>query len=74
MYASNEKTDNTVQSILGSKHPNDRTPGSNVLTNHPYLTDFVDLNITKNSIIEIIAYHLSRGAGCSCAAAVAAAF
>jgi hypothetical protein len=45
-----EKTGTTVQSALESKHPDARTLGANVLTNYPFLSNFVDLNITEDSI------------------------
>jgi hypothetical protein len=57
-----EKTGKTVQSVLESKHPDARTPGVDALTDYPFLPDFVDLDITEDSI-EVTARRLSGGAG-----------
>jgi hypothetical protein len=57
-----EKSGDTVQSVLESKHPDARTPGVDALTDYPFLPDFVDLDITEDTI-EVTARHLSRGAG-----------
>jgi hypothetical protein len=46
----NKKTGCTVQSVLESKHPDARTPSVNALTNYPSLPDFMDLDITEDSI------------------------
>jgi hypothetical protein len=52
----------SVMTILKSKHPDARIPDAAALAAYPTLPDFVDLNITKDSI-EVIAHCLSRGAG-----------
>jgi hypothetical protein len=57
-----EKTGNSVLSVIESKHPNARTPNADTLTAYPDLPDFVDLDITEDSI-EVTARRLSGGAG-----------
>jgi hypothetical protein len=74
-----EKTGKTVQSVLESKHPNARTPGVDALTDYPSVPDFVDLDITEDSIeiaaapTPIIRWRWAGRDGCPCAAAVATA-
>jgi hypothetical protein len=72
-----ENTKNMVQSVLESKHPDARTPGVNAMTDYLFLPDFMDLDITEDSI-EVTAWRLSGGAGlwgygCPRAPAMAAA-
>jgi hypothetical protein len=57
-----EKSGDTVQSVLESKHPDARIPGVDALTDYPFLPDFVDLDITEDTI-EVTACRLSGGAG-----------
>ncbi len=57
----NEKSGETVQSVLESKHPDAQVPGADALTDYPFLPDFVDLDITEDSIA-VTARHLSGGA------------
>jgi hypothetical protein len=57
-----KKSGETVQSVLESKHPDARTPGVDALANYPFLPDFVDLNITEDTI-KVTARRLSGGAG-----------
>jgi hypothetical protein len=57
-----EKSGNTVQSVLESKHPNARIPGVGALTDYPFFPGFVDLNITEDTF-EVTARRLSGGAG-----------
>jgi hypothetical protein len=45
-----EKTGKTIQLVLEWKHPNGRTPSADTLTAYLYLPDFMDLDITKDSI------------------------
>jgi hypothetical protein len=53
---------NTDQSVLESKHPNAWIPGDDALTGYPFLPDFVDLNITNNTI-KVAACHPCGGTG-----------
>jgi hypothetical protein len=57
-----EKSGDTIQSVLESKHPDARTPGVDALTGYPFLPDLVDLDITEDTI-EVAARCLSGGAG-----------
>jgi hypothetical protein len=57
-----EKSGNTVQSVLESKHPNARILRVDALTDYPFLPDFVDLDITEDTI-EVTARRPSGGAG-----------
>jgi hypothetical protein len=60
--AVDEKSGNTLQSVLESKHLDAPNPGVRALTDYPFLPNFVDLGITKDTI-EVTARYLSRGAG-----------
>jgi hypothetical protein len=57
-----EKTGLTVETVLESKHPDAREPGPDALTAYPYLPDFVDVDITEDTI-EVVARRLSGAAG-----------
>jgi hypothetical protein len=57
-----EKSGNTVQSILESKPPDARILGVDALTGCPFLPNFEDLDITKDTI-KVTARRLSGGAG-----------
>jgi hypothetical protein len=43
-------------------HPDARVPGMDALTGYPFLPDFLDLNITEDTI-EVTARRLTGGAG-----------
>jgi hypothetical protein len=58
----NEKSGNPVQSVLESKYPDVQIPGADALTGYLFLPDFVDLNITEDTI-KVTARRLSGGAG-----------
>jgi hypothetical protein len=70
-----EKSGKSVLSVLKSKHLNARTPSTDTLTTYPSLPDFVDLDITKDSI-EVTATRRCRAwrDECPCTPAMAAAF
>jgi hypothetical protein len=53
-----KKSGNTFQSVLESKHPDAWTPGVDALTNYPFLPNFLDLDITRDTI-KVTACHLS---------------
>jgi hypothetical protein len=57
-----EKSGTSVISVLESKHPDARIPDADAMPAYPTLPDFVDLDITEDSI-EIVARCLSGGAG-----------
>jgi hypothetical protein len=57
-----ENSGDTVQSVLESKHPDAWTPGVNALTGYPFIPDFVDLDITEDTI-KVTTRRLSGGAG-----------
>jgi hypothetical protein len=54
-----ERTGTSVMLVLESKHPDARIPDADDLPANQILPDFVDLDITEDSI-EVTARHLSR--------------
>ncbi len=57
-----ERIGTSVLLVLESKHPDARIPDANAIPAYQISPDFVDLDITKDSI-EVTAHCLSRGAG-----------
>jgi hypothetical protein len=57
-----EKSGNTISEVLESKHPDARTPDANSLPKYSNTPDFVDVDITEESV-EKVARRLSGSAG-----------
>ena len=57
-----EKSGDSVEAVLKSKHPDARTPTAETLPKYNNLPDFVDVDITEDSV-EKVARRLSGSAG-----------